>query len=97
MKKIFYYLILILLFIGIFALVARSYDPMSFKQEFRQNYNSQSKNFQKEPNTPMQKRYDNRIPEQRREYQNPTNQDSRYNSSCQFGVCVPTNDGKPTR
>jgi hypothetical protein len=89
MKKIVYYILLIICVAILFQLIAKGYDSTTFRQEFRPTYNSTPKNYSIQPNAKLEIKNDNRIPNQLREYRNDTNEDTRYNSSCQFGVCVP--------
>ncbi len=90
MKKLFYYILLIFLIVFLLQLIARGYNYSNFRQEFRPTYNASPKNFNKdEPAARLELKYDNRIHDQLREFRNDTNEDTKYNSSCQFGVCVP--------
>lgn len=90
MKKHFYYVIFAIVLILCFGLLVNGYDSSNFRQEFRPTYNASPKNFNNtQPQTKLELRYDNRIQNQLREFRNDTNEDTKYNSSCQFGVCVP--------
>lgn len=89
MKRIFYYIILILLIIFIFQLLAHGYNYSTFRQEFRPTYSSSPKNYSEEPPARLELKQDNRVEEQLRNFRNNTNEQTKYNSSCQFGVCVP--------
>lgn len=89
MKKFLFYFLLIALLILIFQLIARGYNYSSFRQEFRPTYSSSPKNFSSEPPARLEIKKDTRVHDQLREFRNDTNEDTKYNSSCQFGVCVP--------
>lgn len=89
MKKLLYYVLLIALVIFVFQLIARGYNYSSFRQEFRPTYSSSPKNYSSEPPARLQIKKDTRVQDQLREFRNNTNEDTKYNSSCQFGVCVP--------
>lgn len=89
MKKLLYYVLLIALVIFVFQLIARGYNYSSFRQEFRPTYSSSPKNYSAEPPARLQIKKDTRVQDQLREFRNDINEDTKYNSSCQFGVCVP--------
>ena len=89
MKKLIFYALLIALIIFVFQLIARGYNYSSFRQEFNPTYNSSPKRFSEEPPARLEIKKDNRIHNQLREFRNDTNENTEYNSSCQFGVCMP--------
>ncbi len=89
MKKFLFYFLLILGIIFLFQLIARGYNYSSFRQEFRPTYSSSPKNYSEDPPTRLEIKKDTRVHDQLREFRNDTNEDTKYNSSCQFGVCVP--------
>lgn len=90
MKKIILYILGILFIIVLFQMLAKGYNPNTFRQEFRPTYSATPKNFSRdEPAARLEIKDNSSIQNQLREFRNDTNEDTKYNSSCQFGVCVP--------
>lgn len=89
MKKYILYFLIFIIIVLLGQIVVKGYNYSGFKQEFRPSYSTSTKNFFSEPPTRLQLKQDNRTNEQLREFRNDTNEDTKYNSSCQFGVCTP--------
>lgn len=89
MKRYILYFLIFLIIVLLGQMIVKGYNYSGFRQEFRPTYSSSPKNFTTNPPTRLQLKQDNRIHEQLREFRNDTNESTRYNSSCQFGICIP--------
>lgn len=88
-------LILLFIFFNLCLVVVFAMDN-NFRQEYKPTYGSgnSSKSFSSEPPTRLNPKIDNRVHNQLRDYSQDPQSTPRYNSSCQFGMCLPGGPGQ---
>ena len=76
--------------------VVSAFDSNTFRQEYKPTYGSGStyRNFSPETSIKLTPKDDNRIHNQLRDFSQDPQSSPRYNSSCQFGVCLPGGPGQ---
>jgi len=88
-------LFLIYLFL-ISTLPVTAYDTTNFRQEYKPTYGSGDsyKSFSDTPSARLQPKSDPRVHNQLRDFSQDPQSTPRYNSSCQFGMCLPGGPGQ---
>ena len=88
---IFVFLLFNLYFVLVFAI-----DSNNFRQEYKPTYGSGEsfKTFSSDPPARLNPKVDNRVHTQLRNYSQDPQSSPRYNSCCQFGMCLPGGPGQ---
>lgn len=91
MKKTFLLLSILLITIGVADAFSNSLDGSETSAPKQNNNFSapQSNTFQNIPNNPYNPKEHTGFQHDDRKYSNPNINDTRYNSNCQFGQCIP--------